>query len=455
MLKIGRLLLGMCICFSSSLISQEAAGLVFGNYNGINSTKLNPSFSMRSAHKWDLQLAGAHAFFQTDYGYIHKSNLFRTLTNLDDLDILNYPDDPVATAPELSVIFKTKSSSSYVDARAEVFGPGFALNINENIRVGVFSRSRSFVSSTSIPEVFNYYILNNSVLGQEYTSSPFNGAYSAWNEVGINYAQKIDEKIIVGLSLKYNVGITGGYFNMAEPFSYVSNNLETLEPTSAGTLQFGYGDLDSDVINGKGFGLDIGITLNDFVTDDSYLGISVLDLGYTNFNGRDRLFRYTDSMIFYRQDYNTLTDLDDIIDLAEVDFQTLSMSNYFQLDHPTMLSVQYGQNISELFSIEAAINQRIPFQKEQLRRSNSIMATGIYETKNYSIFLPVTLYNYERIHPGLAARFYFITVGSDDLSSLFGKQDFHGADIYVNLNIYPFINRKAKKNDPEVDCFAF
>jgi|GEM_PF-5777945 len=58
--KIGKLLLVLCFSIATNgLISQETSGLVFGNYAGINSTKLNPSFSLRSLNKWDLQLAGA------------------------------------------------------------------------------------------------------------------------------------------------------------------------------------------------------------------------------------------------------------------------------------------------------------------------------------------------------------------------------------------------------------
>ena len=232
--------------------TQEAAGLIFGDYNGVNASKINPAFAFKTPNKWDIQIGGAHLFLQTDYAYIHQSNLFNTLNGLDDIQIVNYPDDRIESATDNSAVFKIDNTDSYGYVRAEVLGPGVMFNVNPKIKLGVFSRVRSFGSMSTIPNPFNYYNVNNSLLGQTYNSEGFSGAAAAWYEIGMLFAQKLDERVSVGISFKYNVGITASHFNVEENFSYLSNNIESINSLGSGTFSVGYSGLHDDRMNGKG-----------------------------------------------------------------------------------------------------------------------------------------------------------------------------------------------------------
>lgn len=433
--------------------SQEASGLIFGQFNGVNATKINPAFAFNSTNKWDIQLAGAQLFFQTDYGYINKSNLFKTLSNIDNIKILNYPDDALGIAGQNTAIFKVDNTDSYAHGRTEVFGPGFMFNINPNIKLGLFTRGRAFASAAEIPDVLNYYTLYNSIIDRQYDSKSFQGAVAGWNEVGIIYAQKIDEKISVGFSFKYNVGVGASHYSVENNFSFVSRDVETISSLSEGQFTIGHTGIEDDGMIGKGFGLDLGITWNDFLGLGSRLGISLLDIGYTKLPGRTIQYGYNNSTTLFRENYEIISTPDALIEQMDIDFNPLDRNEKVVIDHPTMISLQYSHPITEKINVEAALNQRIKVSNSQILKSNSFLVAGVYDTKNFSAFLPITLYNYQHINPGLAFRIYFLTIGSDDLSSLVGKQNFNGTDFYINLNLYPFL--KKKKDKDEVPCFDF
>jgi hypothetical protein len=59
---------------------------------------------------------------------------------------------------------------------------------------------------------------------------------------------------------------------------------------------------------------------------------------------------------------------------------------------------------------------------------------------------PLILSNYETVRMGFSARLGILTIGSDDLFSLFGKNDFNGSSVYAALKINPFGNSKNGKN---------
>jgi len=448
-----------CLSIGSS---QIASGLIFGEFNGINATKINPSSAFNSSQKWDVQIGGGHVFFQTNYGYINKSNLFNTISNSDEIEIHNYPDDPVENAAPLSVIFSADNSNTFTNAKAEVFGPGFMFQLNPKIKLGIFTRGRAFASLMDFPDELNYYNLNNTIVNTQYDANKFTSGTAGWNEIGLLYAQKISKNIILGASFKYNVGISGANFRFENSFSFTSNDLQTFNPVGFGEYRISYAEIDSDLMNGNGFGLDLGITINNIFSKGTSLGISILDLGYTKFNGRSLFVSYDQTHILERSNYSSLNDPNELLDQITTDFYARREFDEVFIDHPTTISIQYLHTINKRVKIQAVFNQGINIKKSEyikgtvypsgeIEGPNSLLATGIYETKNISVFLPMTLVNYDRINTGLAFRAYFLTIGSDDIGSLFGRRNFDGTDIYINLNIYPFLVKKADK----VPCFSF
>ena len=68
--------------------TQDKVGLAADPASGIYSIFINPAFSSRYTYKWHANIFSVHAFLETDYGYVSNANLFTTLGNINDLDII-------------------------------------------------------------------------------------------------------------------------------------------------------------------------------------------------------------------------------------------------------------------------------------------------------------------------------------------------------------------------------
>jgi len=447
-------LLVVMFCVSNvSLIAQETAGLIFGQFNGLNATMINPAFAFNSPNKWDVRVAGAHAYLQTDYAYINRSNLIRTLNNLDELSEQINPEDNLPNNGDLVTIYKTDNSNSYAHSKAEVLGPGIMFNLNPKTKFGLSIKSRAFAAVANIPNAFNYYEINANLVGVTYDSQKLSGASAAWTDIEILAAHQFTNKIAGGLKLKYNVGVGGLYFGTDQDFSYSSPDLETINATSSGTFSFSEASFDTDGMFGNGAGMDIGLTIRNIFNQTNQLGISIIDIGYTNFDSRDTKYVFDQNLSLNRADYESIRSISALSNRLETDFTVEERKDILKIYHPSALSIQYSHTINEKIKVEGALTQRIKLGANQIARSNSLLLAGVYDTKHFSAFLPFSIINYKRINPGLAFRVFFLTIGSDDLLSLFGKQRFNGTDLYVNIRVYPF--QRNSKNDKSVNCYNF
>ena len=70
-----------------------------------------------------------------------------------------------------------------------------------------------------------------------------------------------------------------------------------------------------------------------------------------------------------------------------------------------------------------------------VERNNILAITPRFEGRWFELHLPLILYNDTDPHVGLSARFGVLTIGTDNLFSLVGKQKFTGTDAYLALRI--------------------
>jgi hypothetical protein len=64
--------------------------------------------------------------------------------------------------------------------------------------------------------------------------------------------------------------------------------------------------------------------------------------------------------------------------------------------------------------------------------------TPRYESRWFMAALPVSLYNKSDLHVGLSLRLGVLTIGSDDLESLFIPGKLAGTDLYMGLRLSNF-----------------
>lgn len=428
------------VLFLSATTAQEKTGLTLGKHNGITATHINPALSLRSENKWQLTLGGGHLFADTNYGYITNTNPLDLARNQNEVYIPESDGDRGTIPGERTAVFKA-SGKSYVDARAEVIGPGFLWKLNETTSVGLSTRMRAMASSFDIPEVVNYNTANNLAPDSIYVLEQGRGSGMVWAEIGLHYAQQLDEQYQIGGTVKYLRSYASAYGKNEFAFDFEEFDNENLDIITDGSFSLGYPASEEGLAaSGNGLGIDMGISAMDVLGAGSLVGFSILDLGIVKTNAPSRTYGFDSSFELDGSRYNSTTELDVLRTQLDMDFIVVDSSATYTMLLPTALSAQVVYPISKQLTVEGAWTQRVVPTKSgrAIARGNSISVAGVYERKHFSAFLPVTLYGYSDLRFGAAVRLGPLTIGSDHIMSLIGKRNFNGTDLYALLQVYPF-----------------
>ena len=179
---------------------------------------------------------------------------------------------------------------------------------------------------------------------------------------------------------------------------------------------------------------------------DSTISIDIDD--YEQFKSRDEL-----EEIVHNFGQNSLNDPDASLD-----------GTAFKMALPAALNLQADYGVTEQFYVNALLMQRLPTFHIGPKRGNLLAVTPRWQHRWFSASVPVSVYNWSRVHIGLAARLGWLVVGSDDIASLFFNKNLTGADLYIALKINPFEIRKRNESGfgkhqtggrGKVKCYTF
>ena len=444
------LFLFLCIS-AANILAQDRIGLTHGKFNGLTASYLNTSYLLKSENRWEIQIAGLHTFFDSNYGYIKNSNLFDAAINGELINIPDIAYDDVTEAQPLDLIFNTEYKKTYLDTKTDVLGPGAFYKINNNIVVGVSSKFRGALTSFEIPSSLNYYNVTELPGDQIFLGNTFQVNALAWSEYGIHYAQSLS-KLSFGVNLKYLNGYTSLSFDNNQNINYIERS-DTLIALDKGQFTFAHpihGE-QPDVV-GKGWSIDLGINYKN--EDGSYIGFSIIDLGYINLDGKNYTIDFEENQSIIYDDYKPIKTIDQQIEQMIKDGFVIDSTAGHSINLPTAISFQYQKSFKNNFGIEAQLIQNLKLSDYQVRHSNSLAVCATYDKKHFSAFLPITMYNYNHVRIGAAIRIGYLTLGSDKILSVIGKQDkFSGSDFYINLKFYPF--KIGDNEDQKINCFSF
>lgn len=437
-----------------SIHSQEATGLFSGTHNGLNATKINPAFAFKSDNKWDLQLIGAHAFAESNYGFIHNTSLWDLSKRYEQIEIpVNQSDVPIGEMP-LPVIFKTDNGFSYFDAKTDVRGLGLLYQINNNLKLGLSINARSHASGFDIPSALNYYDVSNLRADTSYILQEFDVNAAAWSEYNGHIAYQSKDGHTIGATIKFLRGYGGGYVSNNANLIYTNPTDNIVNTDVQGTAEFAYsGDSENIESHGNGWGIDIGYMSSILDSKKSRFGISLIDLGYITFNDPRYIVQFNGVTNIDMDVYQGIENIEDLKSQIFDDFVDIDSTESYTMYMPTALSVQYRRPLSKHLAVECSMTKSIKMSDRQILRSDMMNATIMYDRKNFSAFLPITAYSYNDVRVGAAIRVLFFTIGSDHLQSLFGtSQSFSGSDLYLNVQMYPF--KKSEKNHGKrIKCY--
>lgn len=437
---------------SMRMMSQDNLGIAGSTRAPLNTLWNNPSTIVDSRAFIDIQLGGFSIFAKNDLVYL----------NGKELSVANF--DTMTTVPLRK---QNTPYSALVDV--QVSGPSVAFAIKQHA-FAISTSARVMADVRGIPaKAFDW--ANNGFDSPD-EKNKLNTIRNvrtnalAWGELGLTYGTILNREgrsITQGaVTLKRLFGYAGAGVRL-DSWTYRildNNSIETQEFIG----QYGFNDPTTAIVNGKGWGADIGIThkvrhknSEDYIphspcTDGDYLyrvGVSLLDVGRINFTQPFYTNDFSQNQSTMWEDYQgtQADDLEDIDSLINNNFQLVQdngfMTKYTML-LPTAISVQADFNLISNFYLYGAITYGVPWLNQLgVQRSGYVGIAPRWETKRFEASLPLSLYQYKRPQMGLCLRLNSVIIGSDDLGALLFKKDIYGADLYFSLKYTIFKHWKC------------
>jgi hypothetical protein len=118
---------------------------------------------------------------------------------------------------------------------------------------------------------------------------------------------------------------------------------------------------------------------------------------------------------------------------------------------PSAVSAQFDYKFYRNWYASAVMIHPIRLSKSSIYRPTQILVAPRYETPYFEASLPVSLYEWRYPRVGLSLRYHIITIGTDNLSWIFGLNDFTGLDFYVSIK-FNFRKGNCGKWGRELPC---
>ncbi len=443
--------------FASSLLAQQASGLHYENYAGIHGVVKNPAYGKHGKLGWDVNLASINLYGRTTYASVSNANLFSFVNSMDSLSVLGINEQQLDPAAR-GIFFDDTDRNRSAYLHADVMGPSVWIDL-QPVALGVFVRGRAQAGISSIPQDLGYHNYQNLMLDQEQSIDGAQSAGAAWTEYGINVSSSLVgfEHISFGINVKYLQGHEGYYLNSPNNIDFTKTSDEQLVINSAvSTLAYtsGLGDISelSRSNRGAGWSLDVGYSQ---LFERSRLGISLLDLGRISFNSNAEMHRIVinEPVSLAIADIVNSNNLNGLISLVDQSIgDTTLISNDFSVGTPARIIVNYDYQLARNIYVNSSLSQSVTSAENAIRSENNVSISPRFESRWFTVAVPVVINNYESVHVGFATRLGVLTIGSDHVMSLFGNSEFNGSSIFAAVKINPWGqgNRGRGVNCPKV-----
>lgn len=460
---------------SLSSFGQETWGISNSNFAGNMGIFLNPSSIVMAPYKQELNLLAGDIFADNNYLFLKKRSRFIIKSVTGETISSERFGDYYTRAPE-----KRGYISSYV------MGPSYIKNKGKNAW-GVHIAIRNAMSATGVPyhlakfiyEGFDYLPQH----GINYSSGPYKSASVGWLEVGGTYARVIlktdhDKHVLkAGITLNFLAGFYGLYLK-SDNINYSVPNTNQLIVTNM-NAEYGHatpidGDnFAQDILKIRGFGgsATAGLTYINSMNISAYdcyaqsenkkkynyrIGFSLIDFGYIKFGSKETRknvftnvstnWQYIDSTRFLNW-YHMDTVLSNRFYGNPFSARA---GKSFSIFLPSSASLQFDYNFRPKYYINATIIQALPLSDYSVVRSSQVSLTLRYETRKWEIDVPLTYFEYDKLHLGLAIRYGVLVLGTDRLGTLIGAWDASSIDFFfgIKINSCDKLIRKSKTGCP-------
>lgn len=453
--------------------AQDETGLRLSNYSGVNGLMQNPAFSKTSFLSWDLNILAGGLFTFNDYQYFENTNLVHAIANRDKLTFNSTNPELIATQPSDPLYFSFFNPISSFDVSFNTFitGPSLSLRFPK-FSAGIYFNNRFAFGGNNIDSDLSEPSLGNWNPLEKKNLDAMDAAGMAWSEIGLNFSFNIEKRrdriVSFGVNLKYNLGYDGFYIKNHNSGNVVAIS-DTQQIATGGPVEFGFSTgiaRDNSGyefgVRGKGFGVDLGSTLVLRSSDSRpyryKFGVAVLDLGYVHFtnNAEFHIIPATENASIDYLDLLKTLSIDNLVLKASeqvLGSPTASkVGSDFNILTPLALNLTVDYSISKYWYWGSLITRRMDISSNTIERDNILMTSLRFENQTYEVGTNFMLYN--DVHPRVGAwiRMGPVTIGSDNIGSLFIKQaQLTGTDFYFAFKINRY-KRKYRENDPLENC---
>ncbi|WP_066633431.1 DUF5723 family protein [Labilibacter marinus] len=288
-----KLLLVIALIYSSvALWGQGEISLYNLNYSVSQSQELNPSFY--SNHKVVFGfpvLASTRASFNADQ--LSFNNIFSKQNNSYNLDF-----DKIASNLNKQNFLNLNADVQLFHLALNLKKNHFSLNFNDRVR-STLAYSDDFIKMAI------YGNAHPDIIGKKIELNSLGGSQLSYHEIALGYARDINDKLTVGVKLKYLAGLTN--IELKDIDGYVKTNEEEIrikhQGFSARTAGFNLIENNEDenistlltnTLPGKnknnGFAFDFGANYK--INEKIKVSASIVDLGYINWNNDTKEIKY-------------------------------------------------------------------------------------------------------------------------------------------------------------------
>lgn len=464
-LDMKKSLLLLIVLFSTAVVNaQSYMGYFSDNYAGVQGTLFNPASIVDSRFKTDINLFSTSSSLNNDF---YGLSLF-------DLSKSSYdPNEDGVRTP-----LRNNGGILYSD----VMGPSVMFNIAPKHSLAIYTRARAIMNLNNVNgELYNQ--LKDGIdeaSGFDILVGDPNAVGHTWGEAGVSYGavlwQSKQHFLKGGLTAKYLVGGVNSYAQgtgLTAKYNKTNNPFTTTLATTGGLTLGSSQDFitgDEDVKfdpNSKGYGADFGLIYEwrpDYAsydlskakaTDNNYrdlnkyklrFGLSITDVGSIKYkNVKEEIYNFNNTI--------TQSQIDSAEDIKEfLAFYTKSVTTFEDqnVNLPTALHVDADWNMYNKFYLNLNGNLSLVDKSalNQMSSANTWILTPRYETRWFTVTLPINYMEYSGTQVGTGLRFGPLFVGSSSvITNVFSKQS-KAADVYFGLKI-PVYQKKFKDTDED------
>ncbi|MBC7381393.1 MAG: hypothetical protein H7296_00170 [Bacteroidia bacterium] len=466
---------------TSIVYAQFQTGISGSNNSGVLGVTINPANTNKLSNGTDIMpLFFSSSVLNNDFYLpakpitsVIKPEIFSAFTQNEKLggETINQKFE------RLFNLKRDLKTNGYIFADLSIYGPSFLTNIGPH-SFGIITAFKGSLGTVGLPPDMATFLqkglTSTDLIGKTFQLNKVKAGAIAYTDIAFNYSYKIKETFKthqrLGVTFHYLTGINSIIFEdygttwtvFADTSLYFSNS----------SFQYNYSANKAKTIGdvltskGNGFSFDIGYSyakkskiratrttycpnikgggrVREFQTFKWKFGISVMDIGFINFNKQTVSNSYVQSFgVAKHLDadfYRGVFALNRAFIYGLEGSSGIEGSNHIFVDNythfmPTRVNVQYDYHYKENWYFSFYASQRTPLSsKIPMRSPNILSLSARYETLKYEVGLPISLIEYQYPVLGLNFRIGPFMIGTNQLLEMVGLRQIKGLDFYFGF----------------------